>query len=54
MVTDPGFLGRGRGHQLLSLEQKPIIWQDACQNCMKKKEIGPGEARVPSAMPWIR
>ena len=45
-VADPGFLGRGP--QPLSLGQKPIIWQDFKETCMKLKEIRPS---VPSAHP---
>ena len=47
-VADPGF---PRRRQPLILEQKPTIWQDFAENCIKMKEIGP-RARVPST-PWI-
>ena len=44
-------MGDGGGHQPLNLEQKPIIWQDVCQNCMKIKEIGPTYLEPPPPIP---
>ena len=56
-VADPGF--PGGGYQLLSLDQKSIIWQNFAENCMKMKEIwtGGGMACVPTTLtdsPMVR
>ena len=39
--------GWGGGRQLLSLGQKPIIWQYSSENCMKMTENGRVDGLIP-------